>query len=132
MWPPLLGGDLNPILGFCFPLFSMGFPREFPSGWKSVESSGSKSLVFFGQLAYIFYVRFNHFRAVKIPGKRGFDPVHGYLRPATGSRLRLTDGAEVGSLASLSSRRLPEPGPGIGNAGCAIFFDARTRLGGKE
>jgi hypothetical protein len=22
----LLGGDLNPILGFCFPLFSMVFP----------------------------------------------------------------------------------------------------------
>jgi hypothetical protein len=45
-----------------------------------VESSGSKSLVFFGQPAYIFYVRFNHFRAVKIPGKRVFDPGHGYLR----------------------------------------------------
>jgi hypothetical protein len=28
---PLLGGDLNPILGFCFPLFSMLFPGEFPS-----------------------------------------------------------------------------------------------------
>jgi hypothetical protein len=26
-----------------------------------VESSGSKSLVFFGQPAYIFYVRFNRF-----------------------------------------------------------------------
>jgi hypothetical protein len=39
-----------------------------------VESSGSKSLVFFGQPAYIFYVRFNHFRAVKIPVKRVFDP----------------------------------------------------------
>jgi hypothetical protein len=25
-WPPLLGGDLNPILGFYFPLFSMVFP----------------------------------------------------------------------------------------------------------
>jgi hypothetical protein len=30
-----------------------------------MESSGSKSLVFSGQPAYIFYVRFNHFRAVK-------------------------------------------------------------------
>jgi len=38
----LLGGDLNPILGFCFPLFSRRFPWEFPSGWKSAESSGSK------------------------------------------------------------------------------------------
>jgi hypothetical protein len=65
--------DLNPILGFCFPLFSMVFPGEFPSGWKSVESSGSKSLVFFGQPAYIFYARFNYFRAVRIPGKRVFD-----------------------------------------------------------
>ena len=26
------GGDLNPILGFCFPLFSMVFPRKLPSG----------------------------------------------------------------------------------------------------
>ena len=32
-----------------------------------MENSGNKSLVFFGQPAYIFYVRFNHFRAVKIP-----------------------------------------------------------------
>jgi hypothetical protein len=24
------GGDLNPILGFYFPLFSMVFPEEFP------------------------------------------------------------------------------------------------------
>jgi len=52
-------GGLNPILGFYFPLFSMVFPREFPSGWKTAESSGSKSLVFFGQRAYIFYVRFS-------------------------------------------------------------------------
>ena len=27
-WITLLGGDLNPILGFCFPLFSMVFPCE--------------------------------------------------------------------------------------------------------
>jgi hypothetical protein len=26
------GGDLNPILGFCFPLFSRVLPGEFPSG----------------------------------------------------------------------------------------------------
>ena len=45
-----------------------------------MESSGSKSLVFFGQLAYMFYVRFNYFRAVKIPVKRVFDAGHGYLR----------------------------------------------------
>ena len=59
------GGDLNPILGFYFPLFSRFFAREFPSRWKSAESSGSKSLVFFGQSAYIFYVRFKYLRAVK-------------------------------------------------------------------
>jgi hypothetical protein len=34
-------------------------------------------LVFFGQHAYIFSVRFNNFRAVKIPEKRVFDPWHG-------------------------------------------------------
>ena len=45
-----------------------------------MESGGSKSLVFFGQPAYIFYVRFNDFRTVKIPVKRVFDPGHGYLR----------------------------------------------------
>jgi hypothetical protein len=45
-FPPLLGGDLNPILGFCFPLFSMSFAREFPSGWNSVERSGIKTVVF--------------------------------------------------------------------------------------
>ena len=32
---------------------------------------------FFGQLAYIVYVRYNPFRAVKIPVKRVFDPGHG-------------------------------------------------------
>ena len=26
--PPLLGGDLNPLLGFCFPLFPMVLPWE--------------------------------------------------------------------------------------------------------
>jgi hypothetical protein len=27
-FPPLLGGDLNPLSGFYFPLFSMVFPWE--------------------------------------------------------------------------------------------------------
>jgi hypothetical protein len=36
---------LNPILGFYFPLFSRVFPREFPSGWKTAESSGKKIVV---------------------------------------------------------------------------------------
>src|ERR1700733_4232083 len=42
----LLGGDLNLPLGFYFPLFSMSFAREFPSGWQSVERSGIKIVVF--------------------------------------------------------------------------------------
>jgi hypothetical protein len=37
---------LNPPLGFYFPLFSMSFAREFPSGWKSAERSRSKIVVF--------------------------------------------------------------------------------------
>ena len=45
-----------------------------------MEISGSKSLVFFGQSAYIFYVRFNYLRAVKSQETRFFDPGHGYLR----------------------------------------------------
>jgi hypothetical protein len=36
--------ELN--LGFYFPLFSMSFAREFPSGWKTTESSGNKIVVF--------------------------------------------------------------------------------------
>jgi hypothetical protein len=81
-------GGLEPHFRVLFSAVSMYFPGEFPSGWKSVESSRSKSLVFFGQPAYMFYVRLNHFRAVKIPVKRVFDPGHGYL----GVRARLTLG----------------------------------------
>ena len=33
----VLGGDLNPVLGFCFPLFSMVFPRKSAS---RVENTG--------------------------------------------------------------------------------------------
>ena len=40
---PLLGGDLNPLSGSSFPLFSWCFPGEFPSEWKTVEDSGSKT-----------------------------------------------------------------------------------------
>jgi hypothetical protein len=42
---PCSVGDLNPILGFCFPLFSMSFGRELPSEWKTKESSGNKIVV---------------------------------------------------------------------------------------
>jgi hypothetical protein len=71
-------------------------------------------LVFFGQLAYIFCVRFNHFRAVKIPGKRVFDPGHGYLQrvPSRGwccadsiSPARLQMPLFFGSIAKPQERR---------------------------
>jgi hypothetical protein len=39
-------GGLEPALGFYFPPFSMSFAREFTSGWKSVERSGIKIVVF--------------------------------------------------------------------------------------
>jgi len=45
-FPLCSGRDLNPPLGFYFPLFSMSFAREFPSGWQSVEGSGIKIVVF--------------------------------------------------------------------------------------
>jgi hypothetical protein len=48
----VLGGDLNPPLGFYFPLFSMSFAREFPSGWKTTESSGNKIVVNCSQSTY--------------------------------------------------------------------------------
>ena len=57
----LLGGDLNPILGFCFPLFSRVFLGEFPSGWKTTESSGNKSVVFCGRATYTFAMCFDYF-----------------------------------------------------------------------
>jgi len=46
------GGDLNPILGFCFPLFSRLLPWKFPSGWKTTESSGDKIVVNCSQSTY--------------------------------------------------------------------------------
>jgi hypothetical protein len=57
-----------------------------------VENSGRKSLVFFGQSAYIFYVRFNYFlptfrEAVKIPVLIQGTVIRGAnsARPALGS-----------------------------------------------
>ena len=55
------GGDLNPPLGFYFPLFSMSFARQFPSGWKTTESSGNKIVVFFcSQTTYKVFMCFGH------------------------------------------------------------------------
>jgi hypothetical protein len=51
----LLGGDLNPNLGFYFPLFSMVFPRRLPSGWKMADFSGSKTAANCCKSTYLFY-----------------------------------------------------------------------------
>jgi hypothetical protein len=48
----LCSGGLNSILGFGFPLFSMFFPGKSPSGWKTMEVGGSKSVVFCGRSTY--------------------------------------------------------------------------------
>jgi hypothetical protein len=45
-FPPLLGGGLEPAFRVLFSAFSISFAREFPSGWKSVERSGKKIVVF--------------------------------------------------------------------------------------
>jgi hypothetical protein len=71
MMAPLLGGDLNPILGFCFPLFSRVFPGEFPSAWKTVEGSGRKSVVNCSQSTYIVSARFNISYTFLARGKLG-------------------------------------------------------------
>ena len=42
-WNYVLGGDSNPVSGFCFPLFSIALPRKLPSVWKTVEGTGSKT-----------------------------------------------------------------------------------------
>jgi hypothetical protein len=56
-WPPLLGGDLNPISGFCFPLFSRVLPRGISI---RVETCGSERKQKCGKLwsiyVQIFYV----------------------------------------------------------------------------
>jgi hypothetical protein len=61
----VLGGDLNPILGSCFPLFSMVYPREVPLGWKVAEKSGSKTVVNCSQSTYTFSTHFNLSRPLK-------------------------------------------------------------------
>ncbi len=56
-WPPLLGGDLNPLSGFYFPPFSMVFPWGISI---SVETCGSERKQKCGKLwsiyVQIFYV----------------------------------------------------------------------------
>ena len=48
----LLGGGLEPRFRVYFPLFSASFAREFPSGWKTTESSGNKIVVNCSQSTY--------------------------------------------------------------------------------
>jgi hypothetical protein len=49
-------GDLNPLSGFYFPLFSMMFPWEFPSGYKAVDSRGRKTVAFCGGSTYKVFI----------------------------------------------------------------------------
>jgi hypothetical protein len=56
----------------------------------------------------MFYVRFNHFRAVKFSVKRVFDPGHGYLRVRGGFRSRGSIDAvlaEEGLLKQLAEKK---------------------------
>ena len=75
----MCSGGLNPILGFCFPPFSTCFPAEFPSGWKSTESSGKKIVVNCSQSTYMFYLRFNYF--ISFPPWSGLCRNRVYLSP---------------------------------------------------
>jgi hypothetical protein len=52
-WNYVLGGDLNPILGFCFPLFSRVLPWEISI---RVETCGSERKQKCGKL-WSIYVR---------------------------------------------------------------------------
>ena len=52
--PSLLGGDLNPLSGFYFPLFSTVFPWEIFIRVEPVEVGGNKSVVFCGGSTYKF------------------------------------------------------------------------------
>ena len=55
-WNYVLGGDLNPVSGFYFPLFSMMFPGEFPLGQKMADSIGSKTAANCCKSTYMFCV----------------------------------------------------------------------------
>src|SRR6516164_6135792 len=63
------GGDLNPLSGFCFPLFSMVFPGEFPSGEKTAEGSGSEVLQSVASLHTLFLGVLSMFVAFPRPRK---------------------------------------------------------------
>jgi hypothetical protein len=86
--PLRTGMDLIHVLGGLEPHFRVLFSAifhgvslgNFHQGrnlWKVAEAKVWSFLV---SAAYIFYVRFSHLRAVKIPVKRVFDPGYGCLR----------------------------------------------------
>jgi hypothetical protein len=54
-------GELEPAFKVLFSAIFHGASLGNAIRVEPMESSGSKSLVVFGQPAYIFYVRFNHF-----------------------------------------------------------------------
>ena len=87
-------------------------------------------MVFFGQPAYIFYVRFDDFRAVKIPVKRVFDLGHSYLR-----RVRARVALGLGIASGFGQNRgilfFVEDSPfvaGLGTLdyGCAVLIDSKA------
>jgi hypothetical protein len=49
-------GELNPILGFCFPVFSRVIPGRISIWVKPVELGGSKSVVFCGGSTYKVFI----------------------------------------------------------------------------
>gem|GEM_PF-4475470 len=63
-------GGLEPAFRVLFSAIfhgvSLGSFHQGRNLWRVAEA---KVWSFFGQFAYIFYVRFNHFRAAKIPVK---------------------------------------------------------------
>ena len=74
-------GGLVPHFRVLFsPIFhgaSLGNFHQGRNPWKVAEVKVWSFLVI---LRTFFICVFKHFRAVKIPGKRFFDPEHGYLR----------------------------------------------------
>jgi hypothetical protein len=56
----VLRGDLNPILGFCFPLCSMVFPYGISIRVETCGSGRKQSVVFCGLSTYKFSMCFDH------------------------------------------------------------------------
>ena len=52
-------GGLEPLFRVLFSAIFQGFPWEFPSGWKTAESSGKKTVVNCSQSTYKVYICFD-------------------------------------------------------------------------